>query len=433
MTGPSNSWFKDVATAYLATSMRLGAWFVICVLVYRFFSRSEFAMFVLIEATLGLLDYAALGLGPSIIHAMAQARGGNAAAGHEAAHRVYSNGMIMAVASSGIAVGLVIAYSLNLSHLHRIPEDANLHSLRTLALALGLASVVRFPSDVFGAVLQVSGRIWIDNLLLSGAELISAVGVSIVCIRRLGLTSIGLVILLSGLALMIARAMFTRRRSAILPDPRLLARQTFLQLLMFGLSVVTGQLADFFYAPLQYILINLMLGPIDLAVFAPAEKITSGAVVLVAAFSNVLLPRAALAHAAEGRQSVRRLFGRSLLLSGTVAVAFIGVLWLATPLVLGIWQSQPMPQTRALLPGMLLAAIFGGVGAVGRSILIAINRVKAYSASVLIAGLANAILCFVFLKWTHLGLAGIVLALLIVVVGRAVFWMPWYVLKALRA
>jgi O-antigen/teichoic acid export membrane protein len=440
MTARANSWFRDVATAYLATSLRLGSWFVICVLVYRFFSRSQFAMFVLIEATLGLLDYAALGLGPSIIHAMAhagagEASNGPAAGGHEgllAVHRVYSNGMTIAAATSVAAIGLVIAYALNLSHVHRIPVDVSLADLRTLALALGLSSVVRFPSDVFGAVLQVSGRIWLDNLLLAGTELCSAIGAAIVCVRGQGLTNVGMVILLSSVVLLLARAMLTGRGGGIRPRLQLLEKRTFLQLLMFGLSVVTGQLADFLYAPLQYILINRMLRPIDLAVFAPAEKIASGAVVLVAAFSNVLLPRAALAHAAEGRQSVRRLFTRSMLLSFTVAVLVIGAIWLATPLVLRIWQRQPMPQTSSLLPGMLLAAIFGGVGTVGRAILIAINRVKAYSASVLLAGFANAVLCFVFLKWTNYGLGGIVLALLIVVFARAVIWMPWYVLRALR-
>jgi Na+-driven multidrug efflux pump len=51
---------------------------------------------------------------------------------------------------------------------------------------------------------------------------------------------------------------------------------------------------------------------------------------------------------------------------------------------------------------------------------------------VIVAGVANVILSYIFVRHLHLGLKGIVLGTVIVVIARAGIWMPWYVLRTLR-
>jgi hypothetical protein len=58
--------------------------------------------------------------------------------------------------------------------------------------------------------------------------------------------------------------------------------------------------------------------------------------------------------------------------------------------------------------------------------------VRAFTTSVLVAGVANVVLSAVFASICGLGLRGIVLGTIVVVVGRCAVWMPCYVLRALR-
>jgi Na+-driven multidrug efflux pump len=51
---------------------------------------------------------------------------------------------------------------------------------------------------------------------------------------------------------------------------------------------------------------------------------------------------------------------------------------------------------------------------------------------VLLAGVSNVILSWLLVRYTNLGLKGIVLGTIIVVVLRCAVWMPWYVWRTLR-
>jgi O-antigen/teichoic acid export membrane protein len=90
-----------------------------------------------------------------------------------------------------------------------------------------------------------------------------------------------------------------------------------------------------------------------------------------------------------------------------------------------------MPATRAILPLVLLHTVLGGSSGVGRSVLLATGRVRAFTASVFIAGAANLVLGYALVRFAGWGLYGIVLATVIVVTARCVIWMPWYVLHTL--
>jgi Na+-driven multidrug efflux pump len=69
---------------------------------------------------------------------------------------------------------------------------------------------------------------------------------------------------------------------------------------------------------------------------------------------------------------------------------------------------------------------------VGRSILLAIGKVRAFTIAVLVAGLSNVVLSYCFVKYFDLGLKGIVLGTIVAAVARCALWTPWYVLRSLH-
>jgi len=104
---------------------------------------------------------------------------------------------------------------------------------------------------------------------------------------------------------------------------------------------------------------------------------------------------------------------------------------ISTPLF-RIWLGESMTATRAILPLVLIHTVIGGSSAVGRSILLGMGKVKPFTISVLIAGVSNVILSYIFVRYLHLGLKGIVLGTILAVVGRCAIWMPWYVSRCLK-
>jgi O-antigen/teichoic acid export membrane protein len=213
----------------------------------------------------------------------------------------------------------------------------------------------------------------------------------------------------------------------------LVADQAAGELIRFGLMVTIAQLGDFLYAPTDFILISRLINTETIAVYAPAVQIDAGLLVIVAAIASVLLPRAATAHASGNVQQLKQYYLRGTLVSAGLLLLSGLAVWTLSPWIFQLWLGNDLPLTRAILPLVLIHTIVGGSSAVGRSILLGMGKVKPFTISVLITGASNLILSYVFVRFFHLGLRGIVLGTIIAVVARCAVWMPWYVMRTLRA
>src|SRR5438067_1245366 len=72
MPGDRGTMRRDILSAYLASGARVLSWVIVSALVYRA-STEAFAMLALVRGTIGILNYAALGLLPAMIRAFAAA------------------------------------------------------------------------------------------------------------------------------------------------------------------------------------------------------------------------------------------------------------------------------------------------------------------------------------------------------------------------
>jgi O-antigen/teichoic acid export membrane protein len=449
---------RDLVSAYAASGMRIASWFVISALLFRY-RESHYAMFALVRATVGLLNYTALGLGPAMVRLTAAAQrhaeidsrraplhGAEApprrVLDYEAHHpreahpalRAYSNGVIVAAALAGAALIAVVAYATNAPRIHRTTQDWIGTDLPVVALAAGVGMILRLASDVPGAVLQACGRISRDNWVLVTGE-VAWVLMSVTCISSDGAAGVAYAYAFSGALQFIVRLRFC---AAILGGPTpifaLVDVPTIKWLIAFGSLVTLAQLADFLYAPTDFILINRLLRPVeDVAAYAPAVQIDAALLVLVGAISNVLLPRAALAHARGDARLVRQYYVRGTLVSLALLTTVAAIIWLLSPWIFRLWLGDPMPLTRAILPLVLIHTVLGGSSAVGRSILLGMGKVKPFAVAALVAGVANVIISYCFVKYLNLGLRGIIYGTICVVTVRCAIWMPWYVLRSIRS
>ena len=453
---------RDIISAYVATGSRIGSWVIISAILYRYGGADAFALVALVRGTIGILNYTSVGLAPALIHLLAEAtrdRHSQTGPALEAAtaapegpvlsyatpatpqgylvdpvRSVYVSGFTLAGLSAMVGVAIVLVYSESFPDLFQVPRSWFVHDISAVAFFMGIGTVLRVSSDAGGAVLQSRGRIARDNLLVAGGEaawvlavlvLWTAIGPRCAVVVALGYS-------FSGGLLLISR--YAAANVVIGPWEGwgLVNTQTVGRLLAFGLLVTLAQLADYLYAPTDYILINRLLRPIDVATYAPAVQIDAGLLVLVSGLAAVLLPKSALAHAAGDTARLRRYYVRGTLASlAILTLAAAGVCSLS-PWIFRLWFDDPMSATCAILPLVLVHTVVGGSSAVGRSILLGMGKVKPFTAAALVAGGSNVVLSFVFVQYLGLGLRGIVLGTIVVVVGRCAVWMPWYVLRTLR-
>jgi len=448
----------DVVSGYALAFSRVVAWAGVSAFVYRHMGADEFGLLAMLRGTIALLSYTSLGIGPAMVHALALARRAVPATPLSpadaktppaatptdpaspptldyAAKATSSSSSEQTVFAAGVAVtiplvvlGMVLAVACGVAAPMILDIPVGYRGLvRSVAILLGVGVSIRMVGEPLSAALQSRGHLAIDNFILAGAELSWLATVWLWQPKAIvGIAAVWMMLsLMTAIARYLAARVLARDlRERTSADPR-----TVRSLLRFGVVIVVAQVADFLYAPTDFIIISWLLTPLELAAYAPAVQIDAALLLAVAGIAAALFPRAARAHADGNLRQLRRLYVlgtfASLALLGLAAAAVL----LLSELIFNLWLGSAPTATLEILPLVLVHTVIGGSSGVGRSVLLGMGRVKAYTISVLVAGGANVALSLLLAGPGGLGLRGIVLATVIVVVARCAIWMPWYLVK----
>jgi O-antigen/teichoic acid export membrane protein len=445
----SSAMTRDILSAYAASAARIGSWVIVLGLVFRFVGWDAFAMLALIRGTIGLLNYVSLGVAPSLMHHVARSARETEAETTGASSRgavipyyapdppsslqvLYVNARLLALLTGLVGVLVCVVYAREFEHIYRIAPRFR-GEMYFVVFLIGVGTMLRLAGDAPGAALQLTGQIATDNMILASGDIVWMVLAALfVAMSRPvdALEPIAFLYASSGAGVLIARLILGNR--AVGRPGNLIRPGLMKSLLTYGIVIVAAQLADYLYSPTDYILIDRLLTPFDLAAYAPAVQIDSGLLLLVTGLSAVLLPKAAIAHAGRSTHLLLRYYVRGTIASIGLLAAASAVVWILSPWLFRLWLGSTMPETRLILPLVLMNTVIGGSAAVGRSILLAIGKARAFTISALIAGAVNVVCSYVFVRYLHWGLRGIVLGTVVGVVGRCVMWMPWYVLRSVK-
>lgn len=460
---------RDLASAYAASGAKVGSWLWVTGFLFRMEGEDAVAVFALARATLGVFAYATFGLGPAMIYHLAKATAPRRveALGErdetsttaptvigvldyqvpprreplfrpaDEVTTTYANGLFIVCIFILVAVPAGVAFGELFTSLFRLPEIPRPYVVSQFVLGMAVGLVLRLAGDTPGALIQVRGRVWLDNVLVIAGEILWIVFVwQTKETYRFSysqlLTGVGVAYAMSGGLVMLARFAFAAYLNGLAPRHAPIRFKRAYELLSYGSIVMVGQLADFLYAPVDFILINRLLGATVAATYLPAVQVDAGLLLLVTGMAAVLLPRAAVAHAGGDVAALRQYYVRGTVASVVMLAVAAAVVWLLSPWLFRLWLADDVPATRAILPLVLVHTVVGGSSAVGRSILLGMGRVKPFTVAVLTAGLANVVMSYVFVAHFGWGLNGIVLGTIIAVAGRCAVWQPWYVMRCLR-
>ncbi len=438
----------DLITAFAASGAKALAYAAISSMLLAGGSRTaDFAMFTVIRSTLGLLNYAALGLAPAFIRQFASLLALPVAAppnqpGHldyateqtDESRRLYASAQYPALGIGIIALAGVCLYALLFRHIHNVPAEVFTRA-PWAALMVGLGMLVRLVSDVPGGYLQATHRITLDNLLVLAADVLWVL-LAWTMIHTGSTPLIG-----ASLAFCISYALLSISRfsAAALAGAPILAplsqmdRPTARHLLAFGVLLTVSQLSDFLYAPTDFLLINWYLTPAHTTDYSIAVQLDAGLLLITAAVANVLYPRASRAIATRDTATLRKYYLRGTMLTAALLIVASAVLVIVAPQLLKLWLRTDAPGARAILPLVLLHSIVGGSSAPARAILLAAGKAKVFAISAVIAGVLNVIVSFILVRYTSLELTGVVIGTITAVILRCVFFIPWYTLRVLKS
>src|SRR5215204_857532 len=324
--GQPSSLRRDIVSAYVASGAKIASWVVVSAMVYRMGGAAQFGILALIRGTVGILNYIALGLGPAMVRMLAELVGRPQEAeiepeetsvlSYSKAQRVtplktlYSAGITLTYRCSILAAPLCVIYAIAFASFR---EDGRLGKYGGMAIYfIGAGLLIRLISEPAGAVLQATRRFAKDNTLQLEAELVwilaTVVLMLMVELQRLPLFAAAIAYTMSALWLLFRRLL---EAEAIAGRPYWNSdKGVFKQLVHVGGLITLAQLADYLYAPTDYILINHFWDAAQVAVYAPAVQIDAGLLVLVSGLAAALFPRSALAHAAGDVEVVRKYYIR---------------------------------------------------------------------------------------------------------------------------
>ena len=443
---------RDILWACAVSAMRVASWVVVCGTLYRRQGAEAFALLTTVRWTLGLLNYASAGLGPAILHYAAKTKESSAfsvqssafppssilhppSSSSPALRAVYITGIRLSWIAAAIAGVVLWSWALT---------QGRARGVQTLVGLFGTGMLIDMAADAWGAVIQSRGLMRRDYQAQTGLEFLWAVLATIALFTRdhLGLSwqaAVGGSYLFAATFTAILRAWLAHRLMRTLPSPitqnsELGTRNYNItrHLLSFGGLVVLAQIADYFYAPTDILLIQWLIDLKTVALYAPAVQMDAGIWLLASGLSTAILPMSAAAFGKGKVKDIRRFYIQGTAINLAVLAILCLLAWLAAPGIFKLWLGNKMRETQQVLPLVFIATTLGGSAAVGRSVLLAIGKVHAFTASALIAGPVNAILSFIFVKYLHMGLRGIILGTIVAVVARCAIWMPWYVLRALQ-
>jgi len=362
---------RDIFWAYALSAARVASWIVVYGTLYRRVGAEAAALLALVRWTLGLLNYASAGLAPAILHYAAKSQEGSgfrvqgsgkikgtgafsppqSAIGNPQSAITQDSALstqdlslrssfsLISVYTTGIRLSWIAAAIAGLFLWAWALTQGRARGVEILVGLFGTGMLIDMAADAWGAVIQSRGLMRRDYQAQTGLEFLWAVLATLALLTRdhLGLSwqaAVGGSYLFAATFTAILRAYLAHRLMRTL-NPDLQenhARSNLTQkMLAFGGLVVLAQIADYFYAPTDILLIQWLIDLKTVALYAPAVQMDAGIWLLASGLSTAILPMSAAAFGKGNVKDIRRFYIQGTAINVAVLAILCVLAWLAAP------------------------------------------------------------------------------------------------------
>lgn len=325
-------------------------------------------------------------------------------------------GIVLAVACMLLAPLLVRAFNVS---------DA----LRTQAVFMirwygGFTIILAFIRPVYGAAITSNKRFDLLNYVSIGQGILSGIGLFLV----LGLTKAGLYGWAAVVLLFQVASMEALRRIAHRVNPglrirlRLFSRSAMRALFALGGYVFLLRIVQLVSLQSGPLVLSVLMGPAALALYSPALRVTSVAGPFVGALARQLYPLATGLHVTGQTKRLQAVLIRGTKYTFLMAIAVYVLLGIFAEPIARVWLERSLgPDYRTVawvLMGMAVVHLFMYTAGTQYPVLLGMTRLKFLAWIQLPLVPINILASIVLVRYTSLGVLGVVAATLAVMLIR---------------
>lgn len=345
---------RNVSTRYLSIAVEMVIGLLLLPFNLKHLGESNYGLWVLLGSVTVHFSLFELGNGGAMVKFMAQYRALN---NPRAINEIASSMFVVFAAIGAASYALIAGLALNLEHVFHL-SAAQAAVGQWILLIIGLHITLNFPMSVYGGVTSGFQRYDINNAVAIVTTIVAAL-VNVVVVLSGG-SLILLVASTTGVRLL-AYAVYALNAHRVFPElrvrPALFRRVRVREVLGFSAYTTMIDWANKLNYQLDQVVIGAILGPVAVAVWAPAERIVSGIQRLTNQVNGVLFPLIVDSDTTNQRQRLQQILVQGTRFSlATVVPISAAVFVLADPLI-RVWLGSKADAVAGAIPVLQILAI----------------------------------------------------------------------------
>ena len=345
---------RNVSTRYLSIMVEMLIGLVLLPFNLKYLGEANYGLWVLLGSVTVHFSLFELGQGGAMVKFVAQYRALNNA---RAIKEIASSMFVVFGAIGVVSYALLAVLALNLEHVFHL-SAAQAAVGQWILLIIGLHITMNFPFSVYGGVTSGFQRYDINNLVAIVTTIVAAI-VNVVVVLSGG-TLIQLVAGTTGVRLL-AYIVYAVNAHRVFPElrvrPSLFRTARVREVMGFSVYTTVIDWANKLNYRLDEVVIGAFLGPVFVAVWAPAERIISGIQRLTNQVNGVLFPLIVDSNTTNQRQRLQQILVQGTRFSlATVIPLSAAVFILADPLI-RVWLGSKADEVAGAIPVLQILAI----------------------------------------------------------------------------
>lgn len=402
MTGQGHSFVRNALASYGVRGLRAVSMLLLTPYLFRELGLSGFGAWSVLFTLATIFSLIEYGATVGVTKYVAEYQ----AAGRERDIAVLVAGALAAMAWLGLIALLLTAVLLPIAA--GLAPDGERSGFLVGLLLIGAAQLVRFPGQVFGAVLMGRQRYELYN----ASEALTLVSFVIGAVLALelggGLAWLGGTFAASLVAGAVVNTAIARRLDPSLPLwPHRVPREVRARVVRFGSLSLLVDSMDFIAQRMDTLVVAGIRGAAAAAPIAAATRMISGVQALILPFVTLILPMIAELRAAGRREELIERYVTSTRVAMQVTLAAAGGLAIFSTDAVDVWLGPTAPAvTDPIVVILMVLQIIVLTAAPATKVLLGVGKLRAVTVLAVVEGVLNLALSIVLvIVWGAIGAA----------------------------
>lgn len=412
---------------YAALGVSIVVGLLLTPFIIKHLGKTGYGIWTLILSFVGYYGLLNLGVNSAITRYIARYAGQN---DKEALNKTASTAMAMFCFTGVIVTVLSFLIAEPITTFFKVSQE-HFNDFRLMIVVMGVATGISFPGEVFGALLTAHEKYVPTNIVKISQTMIRAGLIVCLLLSGAGLVGVAFAVLGTQLFGLVSNYLIYKRFTPHIQLSLAYAQRDFLRkLLAFGGITMVITIADQIRMNIDSIVIGKWVGMAEVGIYGIAFLLIKYMISLTVSGMSVLTPRFASLHGSNDLESIKRLFIKSLRISGFLAFGFcMGVIIFGGHFIM-LWVGKDFVDSIPVLWILSIPFAFALSQNPGIGLMYALKKHYLYAIFTIIEAIANLVLSILLVS--KYGIIGVALGTAIPMIIVKLFIQPVYISKIIN-